>query len=223
MQILTTQGRLFGTALQLAATRGDTDLVLSLLDKSADPVKLGNSHGVVGSRRLFQVDNSEVENTSSEVSRSTPLTCAVHARSRDIVNILLQAIRFRKVSLVCRDTRYDRSLALLAASKFGYLEITQVIFKEGVDSSDMTEALSSTIDAGQEKVMKYLLNRGAQIDFDGLKFAYCRGYMDLVRLYGAQCDPTFATSRRKVSPLFVASIHGQADILRVNSGCWSGY
>ncbi|KAJ5980211.1 hypothetical protein N7481_007509 [Penicillium waksmanii] len=170
-------GWAFGTPLQFAAIKGDTDLVQALLDKGADPVKPGRNHANGG--------------------------------SKNIVKILLKALRCSKDSPSPR----DRSVALRAASKLGYLEIIQLILNEGFDPSDMTKALSAAIETGQEKVVQFLLGERARIDFDGLKFACCRGYLNLVRLYRQQCDPIFAAVR-EVPPLLVASIHGQVEVVR---------
>ncbi|CAI7566027.1 unnamed protein product [Penicillium pancosmium] len=139
----------FGTPLQLGAINGDADLVQALLDKGADPTKSGSNHGVAVSLRLF--DKSKVGDAPVEdFSRSAPLVCAVNGGSKNIVNILLKAMRRSKDSLSPR----NRDVALRAASKLGYLEIIQLILDDGFETSDMTKALSAAIGAGQEKVVQ---------------------------------------------------------------------
>ncbi|KAH8432426.1 uncharacterized protein LDX57_010062 [Aspergillus melleus] len=201
------EGQLFGTPLNLAAATGDKELMQILLQKGADPTRRGSNRAIDVSRCLFQ-DNEEQMVYPGQSLPLSPLRCAANAGDRDMVKMLLHAMRRSKSA-----AKFERARALEIASQSGYLDIIHLLIDEGVDSREMTDALRAAIHCDQKDTVQYLLNKGAQVESRELRLACWRGYKDLVMSFRGGYKPITPADGR-VYLLFVASFHGHVDIVR---------
>jgi ankyrin repeat protein len=215
------------TALQAAASKGQTSIVKLLLDKGADvtvankegwtPLNSASDSGHVDIVKLLLDNGADVTVTSE--NGWTPLNLASDSGHVDVVKLLLD--NGADVTV----TSENGWTPLNSASSNGHVDVVKLLLDNGADVTVTSEEgwtpLNSASDSGHVNVVKLLLDNGADLTVtskDGctpLNSASESGHIDIVKLLLDNGADVTITSNNGWTPLKSALDTGHIDVAKL--------
>jgi ankyrin repeat protein len=209
-------GGLHGTPLHAAIVKGNTDIMMFLLENKGDTaLNLARLDGELDAARMLQRYGTSVGPPSTDGWAS--MNAEPRYEHRDIVRMLL------KNGAMVDSRNNDGSTPLMTASRYGHLDIVDMLLdhEATVDSQDNDgwTPLMLASGYGHPKIVGVLLEHGATVDLsnnDGwtpLLSSSQYGYPDVVRLLLKHDANVDSRGNNGWAPLIAASRGGYMDIV----------
>jgi len=219
-QDLNARGGLHCTPLHVASVKGNTDIMMFLLDNKGDAaLNLALPGGELDAARMLLRYRASVESPSTR--GWAPLKSEPRHEHQYIVRMLLE----NGATVDSRNN--DGSTPLMSASRYGHLDIVRMLLDHDVmvDSrnniNDCSTPLILAPGYGRPDIVRVLLKNGATADscnndgWTSLLPSSQYGHPDIVRLlldHGATVD---SRGNGGWTPLIAASRGGHTDIVRM--------
>ncbi|KAF4768676.1 hypothetical protein HAV15_002769 [Penicillium sp. str.  len=218
------QGGQYSNALQAASFRGFKGIVKLLLDKGADINAQGGEYGNAlqaasfsGFQGIVKLLLDKGANINAQGGQyGNALQAASERGHQEIVKLLLD----KGVDINAQGGQYGN--ALQAALEGGYQGLFKLLSGIGVSASILgSNAVQTTPEAGRQKIIKLLLDKGADINVQGgyygnpLQAASRRGYLKIVKLLLDKGANVNTQGGYYSNPLQAASEAGYLEIVKL--------